>query len=185
MGAGRGARIVTPLTVMPPMRPRYEAFVPVAQTELVARVRRRMERAEPRVHAVMADKHLELLVDPSDRHFWSPWLSVDIEAAEGGSAIRARFGPHPAVWTLFMTIYIALSFITLGAGIYALALWTLGHEPWPLWLVPLAFALMGGAYVATLIGQGMGSDQTYILQAALDDMLGHSTADSALLPAVE
>lgn len=170
---------------MPPMRPRYEAFVPVSQADLITRVRENMRSAEPKVHAVMADRHLELLVDPSDRHFWSPWLSVDIEAAEGGSRVRARFGPHPAVWTLFMSIHILLSFIVLGSSLYAASLWTLGHEPWPLWFALLAMALMGVTYVATLIGQGMGSDQMYILHAALDDMLEHSTADSALFPVVE
>lgn len=161
------------------MRPHFEAFVPVAQRELIQRVTRRLGAVEPRVHAIRADRHLELLVDESDRHFWSPWLSVDIESVEGGSQIRARFGPHPSLWTGIMSLHILLAFIALSGWVYGTALWTLGRTPWPLWAMPIAGLVMLGTYAGTLAGQRLGSDQMHVLHAALDELLGHSTWESA------
>lgn len=157
------------------MRPQFEVMLPVEQQQLLARVRDGLHCSEPRVHAQMAHNTLELLVDETDRHYWSPWLSVIIDEHEDGSRVRGRFGPHPAVWTMFMSMHIFLVLSAMSGGILGFTHWLLGHTPWALIAVPICGVLMLGVYLASLIGQGAGADQMHVLRAALDCMLGEKT----------
>lgn len=146
------------------------------QVELLARVRERSGNVK-RVQVQTAGNHVDLLVGREERHAWSPWLSVAIEQAAGGSRIRGRFGPHPSVWTLFMSIQMFLSFLALCALVGGAALWTLGHSPWPFFALPVVLALMVATYLGSQIGQRLGEDQMHVLHDALDQLVGHPTRE--------
>ena len=44
--------------------------------------------------------HLTLTVRERDRHFWSPWLTLDVRNQQGaeGCHVHGRFNPHPSIW---------------------------------------------------------------------------------------
>ncbi|MCA9558243.1 MAG: hypothetical protein KC583_06705 [Myxococcales bacterium] len=161
----------------PAMRPRFERTVAVPQAQLLARVRRNMHCSEPRVHAQMADHHLELLIDEADRHYWSPWLSVDLEPADDGTRVKGRYGPHPSVWTMFMSMYFFFAFVALAGVVFGGTQWLVKQHPWGLWFVPVAALLVGITYVASLLGQRLGADQMRTLEAALDCMVDREHAE--------
>jgi hypothetical protein len=102
------------------------------------------------------------------RTFWSPYLNLEVEDEPDGSAIRGRFSPHPNVWTMFMGIYILLAIAALGGFSYGIVQLTLGQSPWAFWVDPASAALFGFVYGATLIGQGLGAEQMYVMRTLVD-----------------
>ncbi len=166
------------MLIAPSPIPRFEARVPVPAATLVERAAARRTCHEPKVHVLLAGQHIELLVDEADRHYWSPWLSVTLEETEDGAAtvVHGRFGPHPAVWTLFVSIQIFWLFVLVCALIAAASVITLGWSPLlPLLAVPGAVVGMVLTYLGSLVGQRLGKDQLDLLHRALDDLIQADT----------
>jgi hypothetical protein len=118
-------------------------------------------------------------MDGQKQTFWSPYLNLEVEDEPDGLAIRGRFSPHPHVWTLFMAVYILLAILALGGLSYGIVQHTLGQAPWSLLIVPAAVALSGFVYGATLIGQGLGAEQMYLMRS-LVDRAGAAVLDSRI-----
>lgn len=67
-----------------------------------------------------------------------------------------------------MAIYILLSIGGLGGLTYGFVQVTLGEPPWAFLIVPASIALFGFVYGATLIGQGLGAEQMYLMRSLVD-----------------
>lgn len=116
--------------------------------------------------------HAELFVPETDRRPWSPWLSVTVEGgSDGGSLLRGRFGPHPAVWTLYMFVAFALGFALLVAATWGYAQWAIESTPWALYCVPVIMVLGALLYAVSLVGQRLGAEQMETLRSSLDDLV--------------
>lgn len=113
-------------------------------------------------------KHAVVQMSDAERTFWSPYLNLEVDEEPDGSAIIGRFSPHPNVWTLFMGVYILLAIVALAGLSYGIVQYTLGQTPWSFLIVPAAIALFGFVYGATLIGQGLGAEQMYLMRSLVD-----------------
>ncbi|MDF1801093.1 MAG: hypothetical protein P1V81_18140 [Planctomycetota bacterium] len=127
----------------------------------------------PKVQGLVLDDggKVELTLVQERVRIWSPQLSALVTSAEGGSLVKARFGPHPHVWGLFLAGYatgIMLSCATLLLGTVQLLL---DMTPWALWLTPAALLLTGLTYGAAYVGQGLGAGQMHDLRNFLDGAL--------------
>ena len=117
-------------------------------------------------------RHAELFVPEADRRPWSPWLSVTVEDRHGGgSLLRGRFGPHPAVWTLYMFLAFGLGFALLVAAAWGYAQWAMDVTPWALTCAPLILVLGVMLYAVSLVGQRLGADQMTNLRSTLEDLI--------------
>ena len=90
-----------------------------------------------------------LTVSDKDRHFWSPWLDMEvIEPDEDGDTdsvtVRGRFMPHPNIWTAYMAGYFGLATFSAFAAIYAYAQWATEQTPTGLWAAGLCACLVIG-----------------------------------------
>ncbi len=149
------------------MRPTFEIGLGLDADDAIEKMRGRL-RGEFRECTMSAGRCIDLFVNAEERHFWSPHLSVQIEEAEGGSRLYARFGPHPEVWTLFVFFYAASAFAALiGAG-WGYAQWLSGDAPWALLVVPGAGLVTVLLYAASRFGQKLGRDQMSQLRARLE-----------------
>lgn len=117
--------------------------------------------AEHRIRGLVLPGRIELTVHPDDQHLWSPQLTVDIIESEKGSRLRARFGPHAHVWTMYVALYAAVVCFTLAALVGGSAQLTLGDSPWAFWGA-------GMIWLLAFVGQGFGNDQMYALRAFLE-----------------
>jgi hypothetical protein len=115
--------------------------------------------------------HIELFVRTAERHFWSPWLSLEVRELEDSTRIRGRFGPHPHVWTAFMAIYAVLAFAGIIAAMYGWAQRIVGDAGLALLGVPAAAALAAFVYGAEWIGKGLGAEQMILLRDVVRDAL--------------
>jgi hypothetical protein len=164
------------------MRPRFEVQLPVERERWLGTLQARLDEGADSLRGQVFRKHAVVQMDDDKRTFWSPYLNLEVEDEPDGSAIRGRFSPHPNVWTMFMGVYILLAFLGLAGFSYGIVQWTLGESPWAFVIAPTALALFGFVYGATLIGQGLGAEQMYVMRSLVDqacvDSLESGTAQA-------
>jgi hypothetical protein len=146
--------------------------LPLAPDVVVERVRRHLE-VDRGVSGAVFHRTVLLTVRDEDTHFWSPHLDVQLDdGRDGGTQLTAMFTPHPQVWTGFLAVQALFAFLSLGAAAWLASVLMLGQDP----IVAagaLGLLLFGGgfAYGAAYVGQGLGSEQMYVLRAFLDAAL--------------
>jgi len=121
--------------------------------------------------------HLTITLARAQRHFWSPWLHLDVNEVEGepdATDLFARFSPAPSVWTAFMLGYIALLTIALFAGVWAVAQWMLDRPPTMLYGVAGAGAVAGVMVWSARVGQRLARGQMALLREAVESALGEA-----------
>lgn len=100
---------------------------------------------------------------------WSPALYVHIDpAGDGAWQLTGRFSPSSPVWTAFVAIYLTLACGAMAAACYGGAQIIVGETPWAFVGVPIALLLAGFTYGAAFIGQGLGSEDMYVLRTFVE-----------------
>lgn len=153
---------------MPRLRPRFSRVVPCHPALALARVRLRLREAESPYTGVVTQNHMVLKICETDRHYWSPQLSVDADPHPEGTLLRGHFGPHPNVWTLFLALYAAVIFTLVFAAMYAASQWLISQPPTALWAFPAGGLLLGGIYSVAWFGQRLAHDQMQQLSDFFD-----------------
>jgi hypothetical protein len=150
------------------MQPTFRLNVPDHADQAMIKIRRAIKSPELSDHVVSAGQCVDYKIETSDRRFWSPHLSVQLYDTESGAEVFGRFSPRPEIWTMFMAFYFAAAFTIFCALIYGYVQWTLGSKPWALILVPICVLIIITLHAASLIGQGLSSDQMQLLRSRLD-----------------
>lgn len=153
------------------MRPRVSVLVGDHPDAAIAAVRSWAACSERCRVVTASSRHIVLSVVEAEATTWSPYLDLDFEPEPDGTRIRGRFGPSPHVWTFFLAIYAALTFLCIGSSMFGLSQLTMGAEPWALWALPVGGVLIGLTYGGALLGQRLGAEQMQALQHTLDDAL--------------
>ena len=110
----------------------------------------------------------------SERHYWSPQLTVMMEdlEEEEGTLIRGLYGPAPAVWTMFVFFYALIGFAIVVISVIGFSRLSLDMSAKILWLVPVLFVILLWLYLVSFFGQKIGHDQMETLHAFLEKSLG-------------
>ena len=167
-----------------PMRPPIQRLLPFGADEALRRVSAHLEAAACPCHGTLARRHIELLISEDQRHFWSPWLSIELEdRPDTSTELRGRFGPHPHVWTMFMFGYAVLTFLGLIGVTLGLSQLALGESAWGLWALPVSTVGGLGLYLGSQLGQRLGADQIHLLEGFVDDALATAVDAAAADPA--
>jgi hypothetical protein len=169
------------------LRPGFEVEVAVASDELVDRLASTLSTMPVQLRRTRVPggglegsrrhrDHLVITVLPAVRHFWSPWLTIEIEPRETRSNVSGLFSPHPSLWTGYMFGYLGLGIILMFSLIFAGAVaMTGGDSLWSLW-VALGAAVCGiGMWWASVIGQRLASAQMDELRGALESSIAQMT----------
>ncbi|MHC4948561.1 MAG: hypothetical protein ACYTG1_09895 [Planctomycetota bacterium] len=158
--------------VFPRLRPRLARPVSLTPGDLAARADDLLRRPDAPCRGLATDHQIDLRIRETDRHFWSPQLTVIIEPRDGGSHLVGHFGPNANVWTLFMACYAFVVFSGLIGACFGLAQMFLGDPPWGLWSLPIAAVLLVLIYAAAGVGQRLGRDQVDVLEHFLAEATG-------------
>jgi hypothetical protein len=171
----RPRRIKTPRA-----RPRFSLELRLAPEVVVERVRKHLE-VDRAVTGAVFRRTLLLTVSDEDTHFWSPHLDVQLDdGKDGGTLLTAMFAPHPQIWTGFLAVQALFAFLSIGAAAWLTSVLMLGQSP-TVAAGALGLMLFGGgfAYGAAYVGQGLGSEQMYVLRAFLDAALREGPSNEA------
>jgi len=160
------------------MRPTFKIEFPIEPETAIDRLSALVNDRDYPINGRIAGNHLMLVIPPARRHFWSPWMHLEVHECEAGSSVKGRFSPNPSVWTGFMLTYIALGTLVFFAVIFAFSQWMMDRSPGALKLsiVPIAIALI--MYWASLIGQKIALEQmNELYDASMKALCGHEASD--------
>ncbi len=100
-----------------------------------------------------ADGHAIISIAESRRHFWSPWLHLEVRETADGNEIFGRFSPHPSIWTGFMFAYLSLAVIVFFAFIVLMAQLMVKQTPWGALPIPVCGFFALALWIASQAGQ--------------------------------
>jgi len=154
----------------PSPRPRFELRSRLSPEEIAARVSAFL-KGHATLRGLALRDRIEIAIAGEELRFWSPQLVAEIAADdEGGARLRARFGPDPYVWALYLLAYASLVVVTLLAACYGLSQWIVKEQPTALLAAPCAAVVAGLVYGVSYVGQGLGSEQMYLLRKTLTEL---------------
>ena len=164
------------------LRPTFRVHRPEPYAQVAGRLRAQLHGAQldakwartPGSHdSGLRDEcdHIIVCLRAPWRHFWSPWLHLEVQGDEAGTRIDGRFSPHPSVWSGFAFAYLALSVVAFFALVFASAQLLLGTAPWAAGIALGCVGVGAGMWWAAQVGQGLASAQMELLRAAFDEAL--------------
>ena len=160
------------------MRPRFEIPLKSTNGECFKRLEKLLDEDGCPYTGQVLREHAYIQLPPEQRSMLSPYLNLIIIEREDQSFLGGRFTPHPHVWTGFMAIYGVLIMIGLAGLMYGLAQVTVKESPWALWAVPASAAIGAFVYGASIIGQGLTSDEMYRMRAYIECLVRQKEFDA-------
>lgn len=152
------------------LRPEYERRTELPPAAVRDRVSAALAEQGAACSGEVDDDKIHIMTR-GEHHFWSPELRARIDPAAAGAHLYGRFGPRPAVWTMFMVIYAHLAFAAIAGGCYAMAQLALGRSPTAALALPIAVAVAVVVHVVARIGQRLGADEMDEIRAFLSTTL--------------
>jgi hypothetical protein len=153
------------------LRPRFETVVSLEPDVVQARFEARADDPSTGLEASFRGNHFVFDFRESERRIGTPQLELQVHPDGEGTSVRARIGPHPHIWTLFVFIHAVIALGGVAGLVVGLAQLTLGGAAWALLGVPGALFLHAFVAGAAYIGQGMAADQVYRLRSFVEDTL--------------
>ncbi|WP_306640046.1 hypothetical protein [Sanyastnella coralliicola] len=156
------------------IRPRFEFTVPFSEVEVLERLKRIKEKSADELTGHLIDHHLILDIPVNDRHYWSPQLSMRVEADEDDpskTVIKGLIGPRPSVWTMFTFFYFTIGVAGFFIASWGFSKWMLGEFSHLIWALPIAMIINLTAYRAGKQGEKLGHDQVEVLKGFVREVL--------------
>lgn len=141
------------------MRPTFTIEFPINAESAIARLESLVRDEDYPIEGRVAGNHLMLVIPPSRRHFWSPWLHLEVHEENVNSKVKGKFSPNPSVWTGFMLTYIALATLVFFAALFGVSQWMMDKPPSALMLTSLPILIAVVMYWSSLIGQRIAQEQ--------------------------
>jgi len=157
------------------VRPRFTQTVPLPQEEVEERLARAIERDRAEIELKRFPGYLTLRIAEAAQHFWSPQLTLSLDAeADGSTTIQGIYGPRTNVWSMFLYGYLAVGTLGTFTGIFGISQWVVGARPWGLAPFALFLAAGAGLYLLAQLGQKLAARQTYTLHLAYERAVGET-----------
>ena len=154
------------------MRPTFAIGFPIDSDSAMSRLETLVKDEDYPIDGRVAGNHLMLVIPPKRRHFWSPWLHLEVHEHDSGAMVKGRFSPNPSVWTGFMLTYIAMGTLVFFAGMFGVSQWMMDKPPSALMLMAIPILIAIIMYWSSLIGQRIADEQMRELYDASMNALG-------------
>lgn len=161
----------------PRTRPRFDLASTLAPEALLGHFRSTIDRTA-HIAGLVVEENGTVEMTLADGHVkvWSPQLSLLITDSDSGSAIKARFGPHPHVWGMFLAGYAISGMVACALLLFGLVQLFLDQTPWALFATPIAILCAALVYGAAYVGQGLGAGQMHDLRQFLGETMDSAQA---------
>ena len=141
------------------MRPTFTIEFPIDAESAIACLESLVRDEDYPIEGRVAGNHLMLVIPPSRRHFWSPWLHLEVHEDNAKSRVKGKFSPNPSVWTGFMLTYIALATLVFFAVMFGVSQWMMDKPPSGFMLSSLPILIAVVMYWSSLVGQRIAQEQ--------------------------
>jgi len=159
------------------VRPRFEdslALSPDASRQFLLEA---FARQNPSFEVKAFPGYICLRIPPAERNFWSPRLTLSLDAApDHTTRIEGLYGPNANLWSLFLFGYLIIGVFGMFSGILGWAQHVIGSPPWGLWVCGVMAFLALVMYLVAQLGQKFGAVQTYQLHQAYEAAIGRAAS---------
>lgn len=159
---------------LPPyrVRPRFQIDLTESMEELSEKIKIGLAKDNAPCKGQVNTGYISLYLPEEEQHYWSPQLTLSLEATPQGTSLRGLYGPRPAVWTMFVFFYALIGFAIFVILIIGTSNLSLGKSGAILYLVPLLILVFLSLYLVAYFGQKLGHDQMLILQQFVEESTG-------------
>ncbi len=155
------------------IRPHFSETVDLDPGDIQTKIVREVEQTKACCEIKNFPGYLCLRIPEEERHFWSPQLTLSIDATEEGKTqLSGIYGPNANVWSIFIYGYLLTGSIGLFSGILGGVQWHLDELAWGLWIFPATVAIAVGLYLLAQFGQKLGAAQTFQLHQIYESAMG-------------
>ena len=155
------------------LRPRFSLVTAIDPNDVLRRLTGALADDAAPVDGKVFASSAVLKTLPDDTHFWSPQLQLSIDPhLPAGSLVNGLFGPRPAVWGMFVALYVGIGFSTAMGLIFGSAQMMLGQPGTALWSGPIGLGAALLVYLIGRTGRKLGSAQMRVLKSFLETTLG-------------
>ena len=161
-------------------RPDFQFQSPVSPVDAHDAVVSAVEAA-PELGVKTVGDHFVIRIDESQRHFWSPWLNLEIRKAESGSGslVHGRFSPHPSIWTGFMFAWLAVFVLFFFSLVVGFSQQMIESRPWGYYLLPVWVVIGVGLWLGSRAGQRLSHDEMQRMKQLVDQAVQRADAPLA------
>jgi hypothetical protein len=145
------------------IRPRFHYQSPLAPEVLLKALEEALAKENSPINGLVIDQHVYLRIPYEDQHFWSPQLSLEVEATDSGSQVNGLFGPRESVWLMYIFFYALMGFLIMVVMIMGFSQLNLGLSARILWALPVLLLLLVMAFFTAKAGQKLGHDEMHLL----------------------
>ena len=153
------------------LRPTFKHQTTLSSEQVFDRLRGQADSSSGRFRIQVAGAQAMVSIVESDRHFWSPWLHLDIRQMESAREVFGRFSPHPSIWTGFMFAYLAMAVLTFFSAVLGTSQLIAGQTAWGFWLILIWILVCIALWIASQIGQRLATQQMEFLSNVVSDAL--------------
>lgn len=161
------------------LRPRFRQEVACPSGALLSALDQRLSESADGIRGTVFQTSCVLRVPENDVQFWSPQLEIAVEPqGESGAVVHGLYGPRPAVWSMFVALYVGIAFIGLMGVIFGYSQSLLGHSAWAYWAGPVSVAAAIGVYLIARTGRRLGYSQMAELRRFYDASVSLATREA-------
>ncbi|QEG21881.1 hypothetical protein [Mariniblastus fucicola] len=117
------------------------------------------------------DGHASISIVDSKRHFWSPWLNLELREIDDQNHLFGRFSPHPSIWTAIMFSYLAVGVLTFFSAIVGWSQQLAGERPFGYYLIPVWILIAVGLWLVSQVGQQLALREMQMMKQMILDSL--------------
>ena len=150
------------------LRPTFSISLKTDSNVAWARIQETVDSHSEEIQGQFRGHHAIIAIVEKNRHFWSPWLNLEIRKSETGDEIHGRFSPHPSIWTGFAFSYLSLAFISLFGLIYGCSQLLMDATPFGFLITPLCALLALVLWGVGQIGQGLAKEDMAFIRNVIE-----------------
>lgn len=115
--------------------------------------------------------HAMISIDESKRHFWSPWLHLEIRDNEDKRIVEGRFSPHPSIWTAVVFSFLSVACLSFFAAIFGMSQQLMGQTPWAYCFILLGLFAGVVLWFVSKTGQKLAHGEMEEMRSRIKDCL--------------
>ena len=156
---------------MAKLRPTFRLGTNIPPDALMKCIRLAVSNSSEDFVAQFTDRNAMISINPAKRHFWSPWLHLDVRSEETGDCVVGRFSPHPSIWTGFMFSYLAIGVLVFFCLVFGVSQQIAGQSAWAYWGVPIGIVAAAALWFAAQAGQNLAHVEMQQLKTLVEQCL--------------
>jgi hypothetical protein len=160
------------------MRPTFSLETGLSREDIMNCLRRSVEHCPNEYLGQFKRDHALISIEQSKRHFWSPWMHLEIRSDhEAGEQLQVfgRFSPHPSIWTGFMFSYLSIGVLVFFGLMLGVSQQLSGQTPWGYYCIPGLLAVAFLLWLASKMGQKLAFDEMRRMKAQIEHCLETET----------